>query len=41
MTDIAAINAMTVWLCQNFSLNVRRTYTRRMFLTQLSKALTD
>jgi hypothetical protein len=41
MIDISAINAMTVWLCQNFSLNVRRTYTRPMFLTQLSKALTD
>ena len=41
MIAIAAINAMTVWLCQNAPLNVRRTYTRRMFLTQLSKALTD
>ncbi|CAF4656859.1 unnamed protein product [Rotaria sp. Silwood2] len=41
MIDIAAINAMTIWLCQNSSWNVKRTSTRRIFLTQLSKALTN
>ncbi|CAF3698644.1 unnamed protein product [Rotaria sp. Silwood1] len=41
MIDIGAINAMTIWLCQNSSWNVKRTNTRRIFLTQLSKALTN
>jgi hypothetical protein len=41
MIDIVAINAMTIWLCQNSEWNMRKTNTRRIFLTQLSKVLTD
>jgi hypothetical protein len=41
MIDIAAINSMTIWLCQNSEWNKGRTNTRRMFLSQLSMALTD
>jgi hypothetical protein len=39
--DIAAINAMTVWLCQNPTWNSRQKYIRRLFLQQLSKSLTN
>ncbi|CAF1275687.1 unnamed protein product [Rotaria sordida] len=39
--DIAAINSMTIWLCQNSEWNKGRTNTRRMFLSQLSMALSD
>ncbi|CAF1288449.1 unnamed protein product [Rotaria sordida] len=38
---IAAINSMTIWLCQNSEWNKGRTNTRRMFLSQLSMALSD
>jgi hypothetical protein len=41
MIDIAGINAMTIWLCQNPNWNIRKTHTRRSFLTQLSNALTS
>ena len=41
MIDIAAINSMTIWLCHNSDWNNGRTNTRRVFLSQLSIALTD
>lgn len=41
LIDIAAINAMTIWLCQNPEWNLKRTSTRRHFLVELSKALTN
>ncbi|CAF1454756.1 unnamed protein product [Rotaria sordida] len=41
MIDIAAINAMTIWLCQNPEWNNRKKHIRRLFLEQLSKSLTN
>jgi hypothetical protein len=40
MIDIAALNAMTIWLCQNPTWNSKRTNIRRIFLSQLSMDLT-
>ncbi|CAF0901181.1 unnamed protein product [Adineta steineri] len=39
LIDIATTNAMTVWLCQNLDWNLKRSNTRRIFLTQLVKQL--
>jgi hypothetical protein len=41
MIDIAAINAMTVFLCQNPDWNKGKSHIRRIFLEQLSKSLTN
>ncbi len=41
MIDIVAINALTLWLCQNPSWNNQKQYIRRIFLEQLSKTLTN
>ncbi|CAF1209146.1 unnamed protein product [Rotaria sordida] len=40
MIDIAAINSMTLWLSQYPEWNQRKSNTRRIFLSQLSTALT-
>ena len=40
MIDIAAINAMTIWLCHHPGWNNRHTYARRLFLSELSLSLT-
>ena len=41
MIDITAINAMTIWLYQNPTLNTGSTNIQRKFLVELSKALTN
>ncbi|CAF1486160.1 unnamed protein product [Rotaria sordida] len=38
---IAAVNSMTIWLCQNSECNKGRINTHRMFVSQFSMALTD
>ncbi len=40
VVTIAAINAMIIWLYRNPAGNIRKTNTRRIFLAQLSMALT-
>ena len=41
MIDIAAVNAMTIWLYQNPGWNMRKRSIRRSFLTELSMKLTS
>jgi hypothetical protein len=38
--DIAGVNAMAIWLCQNPDWSNKHTHVRRLFLAELSKCLT-
>jgi hypothetical protein len=41
LIDIASINAMTLWLCQNSDWHSRKNYIRRLFLENLGRSLTN
>jgi hypothetical protein len=41
LIDIASINAMTLWLCQNPDWHSRKNYIRRLFLENLERSLTN
>ena len=41
LIDIAAINAMTLWLCKNPNWHNQRKHVRRLFLEELGRSLTN